>query len=215
MNTKRIAFWAVFVIVLGLIIWGLVVAMNKPAPGATPNLGAPAPVTAADHSEGSASSTVTLIEYGDFQCPACAQYAPVVEQLYASSTSLRVVFRHFPLSQHANAMISAEASEAASAQGKFWEMYKLIYAGQQDWENQADADARVTFDGYAMSLGLDKAKFDADIDSPAVKKFILDEQAEGQALGISYTPTLFVNDKIITNPEGYAPFKAIIDAAAH
>jgi protein-disulfide isomerase len=216
MNTKRLIFWIVFLIVLVLIIWGLFVAMNRPASNGLPNVGSPAPITAIDHVEGSADAKVTLIEYGDFQCPACATYASLVERLATDEATgtLRIVFRHFPLPQHANAMISAQASEAASAQGKFWDMYKLIYAGQADWENQSDAAARKTFDGYAAQLGLDQARFDQDIDSPVAEQFIQSEQAEGQALGIDYTPTFFVNGKIITNPQGYEAFKAIIDSAA-
>jgi protein-disulfide isomerase len=216
MNIKRLIFWIVFLLILVLIIWGLFVAMNRPVSNGLPNVGSPAPVTAVDHVEGSADAKVTLIEYGDFECPACAVYASLVEKLVAAeaSTSLRVVFRHFPLPQHANAMISAEASEAAGNQGKFWDMYKLLYTGQSDWQDQSDADARKTFDGYATQLGLDQARFDQDIDSPVAKQFIQSEQAEGQTLGIDYTPTFFVNGKIITNPQGYEAFKAIIDSAA-
>jgi protein-disulfide isomerase len=214
MNTKRITFWSIFVIVLALIIWGLVVAQKKSSSSGTSNLGTPAPVTATDHVEGTSTAAVTLIEYGDFQCLACSAYAPIVEQLFASSSDLRVVFRNFPLPQHPNAEIAAQAAEAASNQGQFWGMYKLLYAGQADWENDSDADARTVFDGYAATLGVDKAQFDADIDSTAVKAKIASDQTEGQSLGINYTPTFFVNGNAITNPEGYAPFKAIIDAAA-
>lgn len=212
MNIKRIIFWAIFVIVLGLIIWGLSVAMNKPV--ASSNLVAPAPVTAADHITGPVKAPVTLIEYGDFQCPACGLYAPMVEQLIAAdaSTTLRVVFRHFPLPQHANAMITAEASEAAAMQGKFWEMYKLIYAHQSDWENLSDAHD--VLDGYATEIGLDMTKFRADIDSSVAKEVIAADLAEGQSIGIDQTPTFFVNGKAIVNPQGYEAFKAIIDAAA-
>ena len=171
MNTKRIVFWSIFIIVLGLIIWGLIAAQNKAPVTNTSGLGTPAPVTATDDSEGSTTAPVTLIEYGDFQCPACGEYAPVIEQLYnAASSSLRVVFRNFPLPRHANAMIAAEAAQAAAIQGRFWDMYRLLYAGQTDWQDQSDADARTTFAGYASQLGLNKAQFLSDIDSAAVKQ---------------------------------------------
>jgi protein-disulfide isomerase len=211
MNTKRIIFWIIFVVILGLIVWGLSVAMNKPAPGQ--NLAAPAPVTSADHIIGLANAPVTLIEYGDFECPACGLYAPIVEKLIANaSTTLRVVFRHFPLPQHANAMITAETSEAAAMQGKFWEMYKLIYANQADWENLSDA--HTILDGYAGQIGLDMTKFKADIDSAAAKSVVLADLNEGEHVGINQTPTFFVNGKAIVNPQGYEAFKALIDAAA-
>ena len=213
MNTKRILFWLGFLVVLGLIIWGLVVAANKPSAKST--LGAPAPVTAADHTIGAANPKVTLIEYGDFECPACAQFATVVEKLIdTSSTTLQVVFRHFPLPQHLNAPIAAQASEAAAAQGKFWDMYRLIYAGQNDWANLSEADAQKTFAGYALQLGLNVPKFNADIGSTTAKSFIQSELEEGQALGVNYTPSFFVDGKLVENPQSYEAFKAIIDAAA-
>ncbi len=219
MNTKRLFFWAVFVVVLGLIVWGLSVAMNR---SATPsNLAAPAPVTSADHTIGPANAPVTLIEYGDFQCPACGLYAPVVEQLIAadSTTTLRLVFRHFPLDetlsngsvQHPNADIAAYASEAAAMQGKFWDMYKLLYGNQGDWVGLADP--HLIFDGYARTIGLDMIKFKADIDSAAVKAVVLADKTEGLKIGIDQTPTFFVNGKAIVNPQGYEAFKAIIDSA--
>jgi protein-disulfide isomerase len=215
MNTKRLIFWSGFLIILALIIWGLFVSMNRSA-GNLPALGAPAPVTAADHSEGPATARVTLIEYGDFECPACADYAPLVEQLASDEATgtLRIVFRQFPLQQHPNALITAQASEAASDQGKFWDMYKLIYAGQPSWQDQSIADIRVTLAGYASTLGLDKTRFSADLDSTTTAQFIQSELSEGVALGISYTPTFFVNGKLIQNPQSYEAFKALIDAAA-
>lgn len=216
MNIKRLVFWLVFVSIIGLIVWGLGVAMSRPVGSNLPQLGVPAPVTSADHIEGSMNAPVTLIEYGDFECPACGVYAPLVEKLMTdeASTTLRVVFRHFPLPQHLNAPIAAQASEAAAAQGKFWEMYRLLYAGQNDWANLSDAAARQVFDGYAKTLGLDLTKFHSDIDSTATKQFIQNEMAEGESLGIDYTPSFFVNGKLVPNPQSYEQFKALIDAAA-
>src|SRR5689334_19574042 len=110
MNTKRILFWLVFIVILGLIVWGLAVAMGKPSVGSL--AGAPAPVSVSDHVLGPDNAPVTMIEYGDFQCPACGEYFPLVQKLMQESTStLRLVFRHFPLSQHQNAMPAALASE--------------------------------------------------------------------------------------------------------
>jgi protein-disulfide isomerase len=162
-----------------------------------------------------------MIEYGDFQCPACGVYAPLVEKLISeASTTLRFVFRHFPLDQinaygvvqHPNADIASYAAEAASMQGKFWEMYKLIYANQNEWVSLPDA--HTVLDGYAQQIGLDMTKFKADLDSDAVKTAVLADQTEGKKIGISGTPTFFVNGKAITNPQSYDAFKALIEAAA-
>jgi len=211
MNLKRIIFWASFLIILALILWGLVIAMNKPI--ASTHLISPAPVSASDHVTGPLNAPVTIIEYGDFQCPACGAYFPLVERLMKeASTTVRLVFRHFPLPQHANAMITAEASEAASLQGKFWDMYRLIYEHQNDWSNLADAHDVLY--GYANQIGLDMVKFKADLDSSAVKDVIASDEAEGVNIGIDATPTFFVNGKAITNPQSYEAFKSLIEAAA-
>lgn len=185
--------------------------MNKPV-SKTPKLGTPAPITAVDHVKGPADAKVTIIEYSDFQCPACQAYYPVMEKLFAeASTTVRFVYRHYPLPQHQNAMITAQATEAAGLQGKFWEMYSLVFANHADWTETKDP--RVVMLGYAKKLGLDIEKFKADIDSDAVKKLVVDKKAEGEKLGISYTPTFFVNGKVIENPQGYELFKKVIQSA--
>jgi len=214
MNIKRTIFWLCFLVILALIVWGLIVANNKPAPGL--KLGVPAPISTTDHTLGSTDARVTLIEYADFQCPACAAYNSLVERLYLeASTTLRIVYRHFPLPQHQNARITAQATEAAAIQGKFWEMSRVVYANQADWAELSDADARKMLAGYAADLGLDAQKFATDIDADAGKERISDQLAEGQSLGVNGTPTFFVNGKAIQNPQGYDQFKAIIDTAAN
>lgn len=208
---KRIIFWLCFIVVLGLIVWGLVVAMNKPV---TPSkaLSTPADVTSTDNVIGPENARVTLIEYSDFQCPACAMYFPVVEKLFAeSSTTMRLVYRHFPLPQHANAMIASQASEAAALQGKFWPMYRLIFDNQTEWENSTKA--REIFTQYAERIGLNMTSFKKDIDSDIVKNKIQASRDEGIKIGINGTPTFFVNGKAISNPQGYEQFKTIIEEA--
>ncbi|MES2314558.1 MAG: thioredoxin domain-containing protein [Patescibacteria group bacterium] len=211
MNTKRIIFWACFIIILALIFWGLVVAMNKPSAGTGPT--AAGAVTAEDHIFGPKNAPVTMIEYGDFQCPACGAYYPLVKRLtQEASTTLRLVFRHFPLPQHANAPITSQAAEAASLQGKFWEMYDLIYSNQSEWSTLPDAHAVLI--GYAQKIGLDMVKFKADLDSSAVKDAVAADADEGHKIGINATPTFFINGKVIANPQSYEAFKALIEAAA-
>lgn len=210
MNTKRIIFWLGFVVVLALIVWGLIAAMNK---GSATNLTAPAPVTSADHVLGSATVPVTLLEYSDFQCPACESYYPLVTRLYnESSSTMRLVYRHFPLSQHPNAVPAAMASEAAGVQGKFWEMYDQLFTNHADWTELADPTP--VFVGYAAKLGLNTAEFKADLSSSTLADIINGDQNEGIHIGIDHTPTFFINGKVIDNPQGYEQFKALIDAAA-
>lgn len=214
-NTKRFFSWFVFIIIVALVIWGLVAAQQK---AVREQAGAvlPTEIVAADHIRGSTAGTstpVTLVEYGDFQCPACGSYYPIVERVIASTSpqTLRYVFRHFPLTQHANAVPAAKASEAAGKQGKFWEMYNILYQTQADWENAADA--KTIFTGYAKTLGLDITKFSADFDSKAVMDIINNDYKGGAAAGINATPTFFINGKQITNPQSYDEFKKDIDNA--
>lgn len=212
MNTKRIIFWACFVIILGLIVWGMIAAMNKPINGGT-KLATPAPVVVTDHILGSTSTPVELIEYGDFQCPACGLYEPIVERLYnESSTTMHLVFRNFPLPQHANAMPAALVVESAGVQGKYWEMFNIVYTHQSEWSEVGDASK--VFAGYAQQLKLDMTKFNASLTDPALKSKITADQAEGEKIGINQTPSFFINGKFIQNPQGYDNFKALIDAAA-
>lgn len=151
---------------------------------------------------------IVLIEYSDFQCPACRSYYPMVKKLAQEVPNLAVVYRHFPLSQHTNARPSAQAAEAAGQQGKFWEMHDMLFDNQQHW-----ADLRgsaETFQGYAVALGLDIDKFKTDYNSAAAKTKIEADYQSG-ARDINGTPTFFVNDKKIQNPRNYDEFRSILE----
>ena len=214
MNIKRIIFWLIFVVVIGLIIWGLVAAMNKES-DTTPRFGEPAPVTIDDHVRGPADAPVTIIEYSDFQCPACAAYYPLVETVInEASTTVRFVYRHFPLYPlpHKNAVIAAQAAEAAGLQGKFWDMSRLLFVNQTMWE-VSDAPEAI-FEEYAQRIGLDVALYKKDFSSAATKARVQRDRDEATTLGLNATPTFFVNGKAIVNPKGYDEFKALIDQAA-
>ena len=207
---KRTIFWTVFLVILALIVWGLATAMNKTPK--TSEHANPAAVTSSDHILGTTTAPVTLIEYGDFQCPACKTYFPYVERLMnESSTTLRLVFRHFPLAQHANAVPAALASEAAGLQGKFWEMYRLLYENQAEWSEVSDSAS--IFEKYALQIGLDVAKFKVDLKNSLLVDHVNSDRDEGAKIGINATPSFFINDKFV-QPQSYESFKALIDAAA-
>ena len=214
MNIKRIVFWLSFIVVLALIIWGLVVAMNK-APSTGIKLGTPSPVTTADHVRGSLDAPVTIVEYSDFQCPACALYYPLIEKLLNEyTTTVRFVYRHYPLypRPHKNANSAAYASEAAALQGKFWEMYQLLFENQKSWENLADPTS--VYKEYATRIGLNVESFKKDMMSDAVKARVQGDHDEAVTLGVNSTPTFFVNGRAIVNPQGYEAFKKLIDDEA-
>jgi protein-disulfide isomerase len=184
--------------------------------GATTNEPTTAPITSSDHTKGPADAKVTLIEYGDYQCPACGAYEPIVEQLeQAYSGRVLFVFRNFPLTQlHQDAMPAAEAAEAAALQGKFWEMHDLLYKDQNVWsDTSADQVFAKYYNGYAQSLGLDMTKFSADATGSMVGQKIQSDVAAANASVVDHTPTFFVNLTEIPNPTSYQQFASILDAA--
>lgn len=213
---KKSLFWGSFLIVIALIIWGMIAANAKSAAvtangGITP-IALSHPLSSADWTQGSSSAPVTLVEYADFQCPACATYSPVIKKILAEEADkIYFGYRYFPLPQHANALSSAYAATAAGLQGKFWEMHDLLFTNQTAWQDVADPTS--LFVGYATSLSLDKAKFLADMSSDAVKARVAAGRDDATASGLDYTPTLFLNGKRIANPKNYEEFKALIDAA--
>lgn len=153
---------------------------------------------------------VTVVEFGDFQCPSCGAAHPMVKQiLEAYKGKINFVFRHFPFPQHKNAMIAAEAAEAAGAQGKFWEMHDLLFEHQADW-SESDKPMEI-FQGYAKKLSLDIEKLTKEVKDEAFKNKILADQADGDTLGVNATPTFFINGEKIVGASSYDVFKAKID----
>ncbi len=146
------------------------------------------------HMTGTKDAKVTVVEFGDYQCPYCASINPAVAQLiknYRGNSNVNVVFRNFPLSQHINSQVAAEAAEAAGAQGKFWDMHDKIYEKQADWENSNSA--LDIFVGYANELGLDVTKFRQDVGSNKFAEIIKADLDDGVKLGVDATPTFFIN----------------------
>lgn len=164
-----------------------------------------------DHSKGSQSPKVTIVEYSDFQCPACAAFYPLLKRVseeYAGEVA--VVYRHFPLRQiHINAEFAARASEAAGIQGKFWEMHDSLFEHQKEWAESLNAKA--LFSSYAVFLGLDVGKFNADFDSAAVVAKVENDYRSGLAAAINATPTFFLNGKKMQNPRSYEEFKKAVN----
>src|SRR5437773_5118693 len=149
--------------------------------------------------------TVTIIEFGDFQCPPCANLSEPINQLERDYRSrLRVVFRHFPLANHQHAREAALASEAASLQNRFWEMHDLLYREQSVWSKAPDV--RILFNAYAGMLGLNIDRFKKDMESEQAKARVASDEQKAGALGVTTTPTIFVNNHQVSpahlNPAG-------------
>ncbi|MFL6227297.1 MAG: thioredoxin domain-containing protein [Pyrinomonadaceae bacterium] len=157
-------------------------------------------------SRGAANAPVTVVEFTDFQCPSCAAMEPVIERIMTEySASVRLVVRDFPLTQHENAFKAAEAAEAARAQGKYWEYTHLLFANQKALEVTKLKE-------YATQVGLDRQKFDALLDSGQLADKVQIDSVDGTRLGVSATPTLFVNGRPLQE-RSYEALKSAIDVA--
>jgi protein-disulfide isomerase len=149
------------------------------------------PLTAVDHIRGGPHAQVAVVEYGDFECPNCRQAHPAVQLLLARfGGRVQFVFRHFPLEEvHPHALLAAQAAECAGGQEKFWEMYDLLFTHQEHLKGQ---DLR----GYAESLGLDMARYTAEMDDQVYLQRVREQLQGGLDSGVRATPTFFVNGRI-------------------
>ena len=166
--------------------------------------------TPSQHVKGQGTK-VTLIEYGDYECSACAQWEPTVEQIRTKhEKDLKFQFRNFPLPQHQNAMAAHRAAEAASNQGKFWQMHDLLYSRQDGW-SQSNNPGKI-FEDYATELGLNVDKFKTDVASSVVNDTINADRKTGENIGVKSTPTFVINDKVV-EPKNAEEFYKIIEDA--
>lgn len=147
------------------------------------------------HVIGPANAKVTIVEFSDFQCPACVQADPTIKQvLQKYDGQIRFAYRDYPLPSHVYGRIISEAAEAAGLQGKFWEMHDKLFANYQALEGAANEQAvRQALTQYASDLGLDTSKFTQDLDSDAVLQRVTADQADGNKVGLAVTPTFFIN----------------------
>jgi protein-disulfide isomerase len=141
-----------------------------------------------DHVQGPATARVTLVEYGDFECPECGRAHPVIKAIQkAFGPNLRFVFRHFPLlASHPHAAAAAEAAEAADAQGKFWEMHDRLFEHQEALDDMG-------LRRHARKVGLDLERFERDLRTRAHEARVREDAAEGARSGVKGTPSFFIN----------------------
>jgi protein-disulfide isomerase len=141
-----------------------------------------------DHIQGPENAPVTLVEYGDFQCPHCEEAYPIVKSIQKQmGSTLRFVFRHFPITDsHPDAAHAAEASEAAAAQGKFWEMHAMLFEHQDDLGRRA-------LHAYAQEIELDVKRFDDEMKAHVYAERVREDVSAGARSGVNGTPTFFIN----------------------
>jgi protein-disulfide isomerase len=163
---------------------------------------------------GPENAAVTLVEFGDYQCPSCGYYAPIVdEMLHRYPKDLKLVFHHYPLvGIHPFAMSAAKAAEAAGDQGRFWEMHDMLYANQQAWSTSSDAES--LFLSFAAQIGLDNNRFMQSMRSPEVAQRVLEDVVRAREGKIDVTPTFFINGQRVTSrPDTPDKFSELIQAA--
>lgn len=167
---------------------------NKGVPGAEPA-----------HTLGPATAPVHLEEFGDFECPPCGMFHPILEQMHQEfGDRLRITFREFPLvPTHQHALAAASAAEAAGIQGKFWQMHDLLYERQNNWKTTFDV--RPIFEGYAKEIGLDVERYKRDVGGDLVAQRVFMDGKRGHSLGVKGTPTVFLNGREV-------PFENLIVA---
>lgn len=167
-------------------------------------------VTKDAYTAGPDNAKATLVEFADFQCPACGAAHPIIKKIVADyKDKLKFVYRHFPLPSHQYGRLASQAAEAAGDQGKFWEYYDVLYERQSAWS--ASSNARKLFDSYAKDLDLDLKKFGEAIDGNKSLAKINADVKDGGNFGVDSTPTFFLNGERMPGVPDETNLKAKID----
>lgn len=206
-KSKKIIFWAFIALVIVLSV-GLITKITLSSQGTLLY----ANVSASDWTQGDPKSKVTLIEYSDFQCPACAYYYSFVKAIVGEfGGHMLFVYRIFPLRTiHPNSQIASQAAEAAGIQGKFFEMHDLLFTNQSEWSPQPSDEVTDFFVKYAQQLNLDLNQFVADMNSRKVIDQVNKDYDRAINAGLSVTPTFFLNGVKINNPRALEDFRTLI-----
>lgn len=213
-DSKRILFWLVIaVVIIGSLLALMFSGGSNPDNGdnGRPQAGRLPEVGADEWYKGNPDADVMLVEYSDFQCPACKSRLPSVESIVREfNDHIRFTYRHFPLrSIHANAQLSAQAAEAAGFQGQFWEMHDELFETQEEWSNMSNGNAEEFYIGLAENLGLDVEKFEEDMNSSSTERQVNQDYSGGLAAGVNSTPSFFLNGEYI-NPRTQEEFRQLI-----
>jgi protein-disulfide isomerase len=205
--------WIIFAVIVVVVLGGLVVysrTVNPPIDVSKVDTNSIIAASdqngnVADHVKGSADAKVTLVEYGDYQCPYCGEaYAPLTTITSTYGDKIAFVFRNFPLTTiHPNARAAASVAEAAGLQGKYWDMHDLLYKNQSSWTDVSQDQRNSVFQDFAKQLNLDMTKFNADLGNGAkqVNKKISFDQALAKKLNVSATPTFYLNGTKLTDDQ--------------
>ncbi len=207
--------WIIFAVICVVLLGGLV--LNKKSSDVNVDKMDPAKVITSDskntqipdHIFGTTSKKLVMIEYGDFQCPACGNLYPLLHPLKEKyKDQLTFIFRNFPLTSiHPNALAASTAAEAAGLQDKWWEYHDFLYENQDDWSSAGTDKRTDIFVAYAKDLGLDTAKFKKNLENEKISNKIDRDQALGKKIGATSTPTLVLNGKTLEQSQWSTPQK--------
>jgi protein-disulfide isomerase len=208
----------ILVALIGVGLIGYVMMRPKPAPAVTtindPNLAG----EARGYLLGDSTAPVRIVEFADFECPACANYATVTEPdvrtKLVQTGRASVYYFDFPLDQHRNTLAASNAAACASDQGKFWEMHDKLFAGQDEWNTQATSNPKKVFARYAEQLGLNTAQWEQCFDSQKHARQIAANKAAGERWQVSQTPTFIIGKKKVPGALPYDMLRAYVDSAA-
>jgi protein-disulfide isomerase len=211
----RIALWTIVAVLLATgLIWNVVFTAKKPAPAA-PQAAADAQLVREDSHRLTSPATekAQLVEFLDFECESCRAAEPLIQELKQEyGDRIMFVHRYFPLPGHANSGAAALAVEAAARQGKYEQMAARLFETQPQWGEKRDSPAAL-FRTYAEELGLDASQYDADVAAEDTRERIRKDIADGKALGVTGTPTFFLNgEKLTLNSE--EQFRQLLQDAA-
>ena len=200
---------AMTLLVVGLLLGGALTSAT-PTPG--PSASASSALEPA-YAPRIGSGSVTVVEFADYQCPACAVVSPELQTL-VNEGRITLVYRMYPLPQHQNAELTARAAVAANLQGKFWPLHDQIYATQSSWENLSDTDARAYLTQLARTVGLDVTRWTQDLDSSAVADTVATDLSAAETLNLRGTPSLFINGRSYSGGLSLADLRSAVTAAA-
>jgi protein-disulfide isomerase len=175
------------------------------------------PAVAKGHSMGRPDAPVQILEFADFECPACGNYSvvtePDVRKRVIEPGLARVTYYDFPLPQHKNTMTASESAACADDQGKFWEMHDRLFQGQTDWNTEATSDPVSVMQGYAKAIGLDVDKWRACVDARTHQRDIDANKAEGERRQVNQTPTFVIGSRMVAGSLTDDQIKAYVDSA--
>jgi protein-disulfide isomerase len=211
-------FWIVLGVLVLLGVTGLSWMASRPKTQVTrvdPNL---PPMKAEGYLLGSPSAPVEVIEFADFECPACGQYAtltePDVRTRLVNTGQVRVRYIDYPLPMHRNTWDASLAAACANDQGKFWAMHDALFANQDKWNSEATSRPRGPIGDLAKSVGLDMTKYNACMDAETHRAKIQSHLAEAEKRNITSTPTFVFNGTVVPSALPYDAFKKYVDEAA-